>query len=70
MSFASVAEKAQNCLRRNVVNKVSCDYEGGVLVLRGRSGSYYEKQVAQESVKGIDGVARVVNEIEVVSESF
>lgn len=70
MSFASVAEKAENCLRRSVVRRVSCDYEGGVLVLRGRSGSYYEKQVAQESVKRIDGVARVVNQIEVISESI
>ena len=70
MSLSSIAEAAQNQLRNSVVHRVSCEYDGGILVLRGRSRSYYEKQVAQETVKRIDGVSQVVNEIEVLSESI
>ena len=70
MSLSSIAEAAQNQLRNGVVHRVSCEYDDGILVLRGRSRSYYEKQVAQETVKRIDGVAQVVNEIEVLSESI
>ena len=70
MSLSEIAQKAENCLQMHPVNRVSCEYDGGVLFLRGRSRSFYEKQIAQESVKGIAGVDRVVNEIEVVAESF
>ena len=70
MSVSEIAQKAETCLQMQPVNRVSCEYDGGVLSLRGRSRSFYEKQIAQESVKGIDGVDRVVNEIEVVAESF
>ena len=41
-------------------------HEDGV-VLRGVVGSYYQKQLAQESLKSISGVRRIHNEIEVVS---
>jgi osmotically-inducible protein OsmY len=45
---------------------VSCECEHGVVFLRGRVQSYYHKQLAQEAVGKIDGVAQVVNEVEVV----
>jgi osmotically-inducible protein OsmY len=38
-----------------------------MLVLRGRVPSYYYKQVAQEAVKGIEGVDQVINDTEVVA---
>lgn len=41
------------------------EYEKGVVVLRGRLPSYYQKQLAQEAMRGIDGVTHVVNEVEV-----
>ena len=41
-------------------------HEDGV-VLRGVVGSYYQKQLAQESLKSISGVRQIHNEIEVVS---
>jgi osmotically-inducible protein OsmY len=69
MSLSDIAQKAENCLRGIVVDGVRCEYDSGVLVLRGYSRSYYDKQTAQEAVKHIDGVAQVVNEIEVVAES-
>jgi osmotically-inducible protein OsmY len=46
-------------------SRVSCKYAAGVLLLRGRLSSYYHKQVAQEAVKGLEGVTAIVNEIEV-----
>lgn len=41
-------------------------HEDGV-VLRGVVRSYYQKQLAQESLKAISGVPRITNEIEVVT---
>jgi osmotically-inducible protein OsmY len=41
-------------------------HEDGI-VLRGVVGSYYQKQLAQESLKSISGVRHIHNEIEVVS---
>jgi osmotically-inducible protein OsmY len=41
-------------------------HEDGV-VLRGTVRSYYQKQLAQESLKSISGVNRIHNEIEVIS---
>ena len=55
---------------RNAFRDVSCQCEDeGTIILRGRSSSYYEKQVAQETVRGIDGVRRVINEIEVTPDA-
>ena len=47
------------------MRRISCECEHGVLFLRGRLFSFHEKQVAQETVAGIDGVTQVVNEVEV-----
>ncbi len=66
---SGVAEAAERCLRRSsylAVRAVSCEYHRGVLVLRGRLSTYYQKQLAQEAVAGIEGVSQVVNEIEVI----
>jgi osmotically-inducible protein OsmY len=48
------------------VRGLVCDYCDGILVLRGRVPSYYHKQVAQEAVKMIEGVDRVINDTEVI----
>ena len=37
------------------------------VVLRGVVGTYYQKQIAQESIRSIDGVNSIRNEIEVIS---
>ncbi len=50
-------------------SQISCDYRDGVLYLRGQSRNFYHKQLAQEIVRTVDGVVRVVNEIEVVADS-
>ena len=49
------------------VQRIWCEFQGGRLVLQGQVPSFYHKQLAQEAVAGLDGVAQVVNEIEVIS---
>ncbi len=63
-----VTEAAKDRLRRTsyrALRALSCEYDHGVLFLRGQLPSYYQKQLAQEAVIGLAGVAQVVNETEV-----
>jgi osmotically-inducible protein OsmY len=62
-----VAESAQHRLQRQFLTEVSCDCREGILYLRGHTHSFYQKQLAQEAVRRLDGVESVVNEIEVDS---
>ena len=67
---AGIQALAEWGLRRSrypALRTVSCDYQGGVLVLRGRLPSYYLKQMAQEVVAHqVQGVGRLDNQIQVV----
>jgi osmotically-inducible protein OsmY len=47
--------------------EISCSYEKGVLTLQGRVPSFYLKQVLQTTLKGIPGVKRIDNRVDVVS---
>jgi osmotically-inducible protein OsmY len=47
------------------VRRLSCEFAGGVLTLRGNVASFFHKQIAQQSVAGLEGVAQVDNQIEV-----
>jgi osmotically-inducible protein OsmY len=47
------------------VQLVACDYHEGILILRGHVSSYFHKQLAQEAVRDVAGVDKVVNAIEV-----
>ena len=63
----AVAERGLRSSRYSALQHVSCDYRGGVLVLRGCLPSYYLKQVAQEVVAHqVPGVSRLDNQIQVV----
>jgi osmotically-inducible protein OsmY len=65
-----ITEHARERLRQSphaAVRAVSCEFERGVLRLRGRLSSYYLKQVAQETVAHLSGVTDVVNEVAVVA---
>ena len=44
---------------------VSVESTKGAVVLTGTVGSYYEKQIAQESLRGIQGITSIDNSIEV-----
>jgi hypothetical protein len=47
--------------------EITCSYEEGVLILEGRVPSFYLKQVLQTTLKGIPGVRRIDNRVDVVS---
>ena len=68
IDFPTIAEVAIERLQDSpytVLRRISCECKHGVLFLRGQLFSFHEKQVAQETVAGIDGVTQVVNEVEV-----
>ena len=48
-------------LRRHVF----LESEQGTITLRGRVDSYFQKQMVQEVLRGIDGIAAISNELEV-----
>jgi osmotically-inducible protein OsmY len=50
-----------------VLRSVLCEFQHGVLTLRGQLPTFFHKQLAQEAVGGLAGVERVVNQIEVAS---
>jgi osmotically-inducible protein OsmY len=63
-----VVEEAQKRLRAVPCisfHDLRCEYRHGLLVLQGWVESYYEWQLAQETVAGLEGVAQVVNQLEV-----
>ena len=47
--------------RRNL----RCETNGGRVILRGRVHSYFQKQMAQETVRRIDGIVSIENCLEV-----
>ena len=48
------------------VRRLSCEYADGVLTLRGNVASFFHKQIAQQSVAGLDGVDQINNQIVVM----
>jgi len=50
-----------------VLRSVMCDFQHGILTLRGELPTFFHKQMAQEAVCGLVGVSQVVNQIEVAS---
>ena len=44
---------------------VFCQEESGIVVLHGRVTSFFQKQMAQEELKRLEGVEKVINELEV-----
>lgn len=68
---SDVVDRAQKRLQAApyiFLRDVRCEYRQGLLILQGQVASYYEKQLAQEAVARLVGVAQVVNEIEVAGD--
>ena len=65
-----IAMAAEERLRQSLysgLQDISCECdEAGVLFLRGQVPTFFEKQLAQEAVLRLEGVAQVINQIEVV----
>jgi|GEM_PF-1673661 len=71
ISAPNMEEKLLSILRtepRLAYREVHCQAESGRLILRGRVRSYFEKQVAQEILRRIEGVGEIRNELEVHPE--
>jgi len=47
------------------LHRVACEFDGGVLTLRGRVPSYYLKQMAQALLDKLEGVLRLDNQLDV-----
>jgi osmotically-inducible protein OsmY len=48
------------------LQRLLCEFRAGILTIRGHVSSYYLKQLAQETVRSLEGVMRIVNRLEVV----
>jgi len=58
---------AEKCAYAFCFNQVTFSYSQGILTLNGRLPSYYLKQVLQTLLRGIEGVTRIDNRVDVVS---
>jgi osmotically-inducible protein OsmY len=63
---ADAAKQRILCQPHLRMQRIWCEFDQEQLFLRGQVPSFYFKQLAQESVAGMEGVRQVVNEIEVV----
>lgn len=69
LSTSSAIELAHKCLEASThweLRHLKCEHREGILVIRGRVSSYYQKQLAQELIRGIRGVEVIRNAVEVV----
>jgi len=71
------SEDVANSVQKSLVGSAYCVlrtlslcYERGVLFLRGQLPTYFHRQLAQEAVRRIEGVTRIINQIEVTGEPF
>jgi hypothetical protein len=65
-----LAEWAEGRLRSNsylALKNISCEFDDGVLRLRGCLPSYYLKQIAQETLAPLEGLVQIDNQIAVVA---
>jgi osmotically-inducible protein OsmY len=68
-----IADIAQRKLRESpyyFLKNLTCDYDDGVLTLRGRVPIGPLKQLAESIVCRVDGVQEVVNRVEVVDPTL
>ena len=68
----SIAHAALRHLQASIYfefRALSCEYQGGVLILRGQVSTWYQKQLVQESVRCVSGVEVIINSVDVVDPS-
>ena len=65
----NVTEAARVLLQRSPyvpLRSITCEICEGALVLRGQVGSFYVKQLAQETVRTVANVIAIINSVEVI----
>ncbi len=55
--------------RYRELRSVTCEFRSGQLYLAGQVPTYYMKQMAQETIRAIDGVEQIVNRVIVICHS-
>jgi osmotically-inducible protein OsmY len=65
----SLSDRICHALQRQphlVGRQVRCELRGEEVVLTGSVQTYFQKQMAQETLRHIPGISRIVNDLEVV----
>ncbi len=68
MACTNLTQRLDNAITQNphlVGRELKCDAESGTVVLHGTVKSYFQKQMAQEAVRHVDGVQWIDNQLEV-----
>ncbi len=61
-------QRVDSAIKKNphlVGHQVFCHEESGIVVLHGRVNSFFQKQMAQEALKRLVGVEKIINELQV-----
>ena len=65
--------KVATVLKRNPYlsgTNLNCETIEGRVILRGVVPSFFQKQMAQESLRTVDGIDEILNELEVMGRSM
>ena len=68
MIDSALESRVMVALKRNPYlpgRKLACETAEGKVVLRGVVGTYYQKQMAQETLRAIEGVHQIENLLQV-----
>ncbi len=68
MHAGPLLHRIDSAIRQNpyvLHRRVFLESTQGKIILRGRVDSYYQKQMVQEVLRGMDGIAQIRNELEV-----
>ncbi len=68
MQAGPLLHRIDSAIRKNpyvLHRRVFLESSQGRVVLRGRVDSYYQKQMVQEVLRGMDGISEISNELEV-----
>ncbi len=68
-AIAALAEARFRASSHTALRGISCKFDQGVIVLKGRLKTFYHTQLAQEIASNIECGVQVVNQIEVVSRA-
>ncbi len=64
-SFVDRLDHALNSSPHLNGRKLRLETSSGIVVLRGRVNTYFQKQMAQEALRRVDGVQQIDNQLEV-----
>jgi len=66
----SIAQSVKECLRSHAyreLRSLSCEFCNGIVTLRGEVTTYFNKQLAQESVRRLASVEVIINAVAVLA---